>query len=349
VSEGRGFSDVVPPEVRAAMQSAGVTLVTDQETGSTSFGFNGLFLARVETSPARVVWGNDSFRRFLHELFAYQEWTQELAEGTAEDRRRLLLSPKSPPAVALAEAGDISVRRTGNALTGHTTHFAHPALGEFVRLNGLSVSFSSSKEFIPLRALVHLDDVLSPGSATLVMVNCPACGGRTPMVAPFCANCAAPNETGRAMDAALDIALESVIAKSRLPQNTRAIDLLPETMQAFRAEKLGPVQRLGLEFGVNVADLQVGNVGGHAGQFISATVIASSDPNRAIPTRSAALALMLSQFAGDPDIVSIRLEFKDQRGRHLGRTTTDTTDCTAEMAENSDVMSEFVKAHTRFE
>ncbi len=132
--------------------------------------------------------------------------------------------------------------------------------------------------------------------AAFVMTTCPRCGAPIPMAAKFCANCGAPSELGQAANAAFDAVLDSARAKTRLPENTRAVDLEAETIRAFRAEMLEPLKRAGRELSVNVIDLEVGNVGGHAGQFVTATVLAPSDP-AGIP---AALALILSNFAGDP-------------------------------------------------
>lgn len=200
-------------------------------------------------------------------------------------------------------------------------------------------------EWLP--AVIRGSDM--PDKATFTMTTCPHCGGSTPIVADFCANCGAPNESGQAVNAALAIAWESTVAKARLPENTRAIDLEPETIRAFREEMLEPLKRGGQEFGVNVLDLEVGNIGRHAGQFVTATVTAPADAVRSAKVRDAAVALMLANFGGDPDMVSVRVEFIDEHGRRLARAVTDTTDCTEIMTNDAHVMTEFARTHTRME
>jgi hypothetical protein len=176
----------------------------------------------------------------------------------------------------------------------------------------------------------------------LTMYPCPKCGGSTPLAGDFCIRCGEPNAIVQAFDAAL----ESALAKSRLPENTRAVDLTAETMRAFRNEKLGPLTEAGRLLGVKVMDLQVGNVGGHAGQFVTATVEMPSDPKRQAEVRDTAIGLMLYVFGGDPDMVSVRVEFIDRRGRRIAHSVTDSTDCTELMVQNEGVMAQYLKTHT---
>ena len=160
MKEAKGSANVVPPEVRAAMESAGVTLFTDPETGSTSFGLNGFFLARVDVDPPSLVWGNANFGRFFRELFEYQEWVADFDRTGG----RPSLPRKFLPDSNTAEAAEVSVRMTGNSFFGRTSIYVHPALGEFARLppNFRPISFSSPKVFMPLRLLVELDAMFTP-------------------------------------------------------------------------------------------------------------------------------------------------------------------------------------------
>ncbi len=161
-AKAKDFANVVPPEFRAAMESAGVTLTTDPETGSTSFELNGFFLARVEVDPPAVVWGNASFGQYLHGLFEYHQFLIELGEAKGSARDLMLSHPKPPPNERTREAAGISVRWTGNWFTGKNPHFAHPALGEFCVFRGLSVDFSSPRVFAPLITLCELDTLFTP-------------------------------------------------------------------------------------------------------------------------------------------------------------------------------------------
>jgi hypothetical protein len=181
--------------------------------------------------------------------------------------------------------------------------------------------------------------------AELTLISCPHCGASTPLAGDFCAMCGAPNEVGQTAAAAM----ESVLAKHRLPENTRAIDLTPETMSAFRSAKLGPLVQAGNACGIQVVDLEVGNVGGHAGQFVATTVKMPSDPSRRTEVRDTAIGLMLYAFAGDPDTVSVRVVFLDDRGLEVARAVTDTTDCTQEMTNDDRVMAQYSRAHSRIQ
>jgi hypothetical protein len=164
MTEAKGSANVVPPEVRAAMESAGATLTTDPGTGSTSFRLNGFFLARVEVDPLSVVWGNASFGKFFRELFEYQEWLEEFDKASNDARKLLISRGTFGPNTNTTEAAGVTVRKTGNSFFGRTTTYTHPALGEFARLpaNFRPISFSSPKVFTPLRLLVELDTMFTP-------------------------------------------------------------------------------------------------------------------------------------------------------------------------------------------
>jgi hypothetical protein len=146
------------------MESAGVMLTTDPETGSMGFGLHGFALARVEFDPPSFVWGNASFGKFFRELFEYQEWLEEFDKASNPARKLLISRGTYGPDSNTTEAAGVSVRLTGNSLFGRTTIFTHPALGEFARLPASfrPISFSSPEVFIPLRLLVELDAILTP-------------------------------------------------------------------------------------------------------------------------------------------------------------------------------------------
>jgi hypothetical protein len=80
-----------------------------------------------------------------------------------------------------------------------------------------------------------------------------------------------------------------------------------------------------------------------------ATVEAPRDGPAATMTRDAAIAVMLPRFAGEPDIVSVRVEYQDEQGRHLARAVLDTSECTQEMATDAGAMARFHKSHLQME
>ncbi len=156
------FASLMPPEVRATLESAGATLTADPATGALKFALNGYLFARIEADPPAVVWASPAFGQFLGTLFEYKEWAEETLAAKGMARDMVLARPKAPPDLAEAQAAGLTVSRSGNGLTGYRTSLSHPALGEFVRLGAVDVSFSSPQVFVPLRFLVEMDRLFTP-------------------------------------------------------------------------------------------------------------------------------------------------------------------------------------------
>jgi hypothetical protein len=176
----------------------------------------------------------------------------------------------------------------------------------------------------------------------LMMMNCPACGRATPAAAEFCMRCGTENVLVQALDTAVESVMRSAAA------DTRSIDLLPETISAFRTDKLGPMQLVGKQLGIDIVDLNVGNIGYHCGQWVSLRVRLPSDQARRNEACRTGIELANYAFGGDPDVVSVRVEFVDRRGRHTALSITDTTDCSQALAADEPRMDEFIREHTDF-
>ena len=72
--------EMVPADVRAALESAGAHLSADSETGAVSIGLNGFALARVDVSPPSVTWTDqrsaDSFECCLATSASLASWNR---------------------------------------------------------------------------------------------------------------------------------------------------------------------------------------------------------------------------------------------------------------------------------
>jgi len=301
---------MIPPEVRAAMASAGVALATDPETGATSLGLNGFFLARVDHDPPAVVWSEANLGRFLHDLFEYEA----RARAPRVDPKREILfdpgtgkivdpssvEPKLEPLVRTAEAAGCSVWRTGGLLSKET-HFAHPALrGEFVRISQLrgfhapAVAFSSPSTFIPLRMLVELDEEFTP--------------------VPY----------GRGAD---------------------AVYMSPHKSKVFQAQ-LKELNRVGQESGFHIRTFEVRKADDHGGMAIRVTVNLTDSPDEGLQSRPTSIRLVLATFGTDPAVTQVLLDFDDDYGQRDGRAILDTTEATSELFEDA-ALTAYVYAHLR--
>jgi hypothetical protein len=156
----------VPAEVRAALQSAGISVVEDHANNSVALGLNGLPLAIVTQSPPEVIWADANAGRAYMWLIASEKLAKKLRTerglDTFRQRDALRQLLQLQPMMSVLADGHLAVRKSGG-LTTKDFYITDALFGEFARLTVLrgqdhivDVSFSSPKAFMPLSFLSSL-------------------------------------------------------------------------------------------------------------------------------------------------------------------------------------------------
>jgi hypothetical protein len=139
-----------------------VRLAIEPASGALGYALKGHWLALLKTDPPTVSWYNPALGRFMGLLFDYKEFLEAVMATKGAAREIVLTQLKPAPDPESAQAAGVSMTKTGNGLTGHTTHLSHPDLGEFARLKLMEVSFSTPQVFVALGFLVELDRQFTP-------------------------------------------------------------------------------------------------------------------------------------------------------------------------------------------
>ncbi|MBI2777949.1 MAG: hypothetical protein HYX57_11905 [Chloroflexi bacterium] len=171
-SRATGFGDLptpqahrqplrLPPEVFAALESAGVKIVADPQTGAQILARNGITLARIDSDPPHLTWSDPAFEAFSAMVFEYERAARLLQENRGFDtiglrdelRGRLQLTRL----LDLAEAARCRVEKRGG-LRAKEYFVWHPAFEEFVR-------------FTVLRGTSHVVDVAFASPPVVVLLS----------------------------------------------------------------------------------------------------------------------------------------------------------------------------------
>lgn len=163
--------EMVPGEVRAALESAGASFASDPRTGVVHIGLHGFALARVDIEPLAFAWDDAALGAALRWLLDYETLSQALqanrGPATIQLRGWLRDNLGIDPLLDRAREAKWSVRRRGS-LASKAIYFSHPAFGEFAQVTVLrgqshvvDVAFSSPSVYTPLRTLANLEQQLN--------------------------------------------------------------------------------------------------------------------------------------------------------------------------------------------
>lgn len=167
MSDGdQGTPRLVPPEVRAALESAGASVVEDGATGDVHVALNGFLLATVRTNPPQVAWGDPATGHALMSVIAYEGLTRMLQANRGRDtfamRGLLREQLHIDPLLVSLNTGHVTVK-VGGGISKKEYDLSHPALGLFARVtvfrgqsHVVDVAFSSPRVFVPLRLLFEM-------------------------------------------------------------------------------------------------------------------------------------------------------------------------------------------------